>query len=96
MKTKRLNKNTRVAAKRVKSIQIAEDYIDVLKGRTVILKAIPKNIKRAKKLFKVGKKYKIQEPNKKNYINDLMAVHLKGNDGVVHHLQFMCFTLTAN
>ena len=95
MKTTRLNKSTRSTVKRVKYTQVAQDYIDTLIGRTVILKSIPENIKRAKRLFKVDEKYKVQKPIRNN-INSLMGVHLKGSDGVVHQIQFMNFTLTAN
>ena len=95
MKTTRLNKSTRSTVKRVNYAQVAQDYIDTLIGRTVVLKSIPENVKRAKRLFEVDKKYKVQKPIRNN-INSLMGVHLKGSDGVVHQIQFMNFILTAN
>ena len=95
MKTKRLNKSTRNAIKRVKNVQVAQDYIDTLIGQTVVLKSIPTEIKRAKRLFKIGKEYKIQEPTKKNYLNTSMSVHLKGNDSKIYNIQFMHWMLTA-
>ena len=95
MKTKRINKSTRIAKKQIKTVEVKQDYIDTLKGRTVVLKSIPTNIKRAKRLFKVNEKYIIQKP-KGNYINSGMSIHLKGSDDKIYEVAFMHYNLIAN
>jgi len=95
MKTQRLNKRTRVNSKTVYNYEVVEEYPDELIGRTVILKSLPTDIKRAKRLFKINKKYKIQKPVNK-FRNTLMAVNLKGKDGNIYHIQFPHWILTAN
>lgn len=98
MKTTRLNTNkkvTRIKSKTTSAIKVVNDYVDTLAGRTVVLKSIPTNVKRAKRLFEVGKKYEIQKPLNK-FCNTLMAVNLKGSDGVIYYIQFTHWILTAN
>ena len=95
MKTTRTKKSTRSAVKSTKTKQVTQLHIDKYKGRTVILKSIPSGIKRAKRLFEVDEKYKVQKPPGR-HINSEMSVHLKDGDGVVHQIQFMDYLLTAN
>lgn len=101
MATKRLNKKTKrvktqkEAIRATENVKVVKDYPDELIGHTVVLKSIPGGIKRAKRLFEVGKKYKIQKPENGS-VNTLMSVNLKGNDKKVYQVQFMYWTLTAN
>lgn len=85
---KKNNETTRDAVKARKKVEVIQDYPDELRGRTVVLKSIPGGIKKADKLFKVGRKYKIEKPVKKNFRNTGMAVHLKGKDGNVYEISF--------
>ena len=96
MKTKRLNRNKRNDVKSIKRVVVDYNHVDTLIGRTVVLKSIPTDIKRAKKLFKVDKKYKIVKSVKEHHINTLMAVHLKAKDGEIYCVQFPHWVLTAN
>lgn len=95
MKTQRLNKRTRVNSKAIAKIETVKDYPDTLVGRTVILRSLPANVKKAKRLFEVGKKYKIQKPVN-NFVNTLMAVNIKGKDNNIYYVQFPHWKLTAN
>lgn len=95
MKTQRMNKRKRVNSKTVKTVEVVKDYPDTLAGQTVVLKSLPTNVKRAKRLFKVDKKYKIQKPEKKR-INTLMSVYLKGKDEKLYQIQFQHWSLLAN
>ena len=93
--TKRLNTKSKEAVKRVKYPQVTEKYVDTLIGQTVMLKSIPNEIKRAKKLFKIGKKYKIEKPVN-GFINSLMSVHIKAKDNKIYNVQFPCWELMPN
>ena len=95
MKTKRINKSTRVRSKQVKYPQVAQEHVDTMIGQSVLLRSIPKEIKRAKRLFEIGEKYKIEKPLK-NHINSPMSVHIKGKDNKIYNKQFINWTLTAN
>lgn len=64
-------------------------------GKKVMIRKIPDNIKKAGKLFKVSKKYKIQEPPK-NHINGPMGVFLKGADDKLYCVQFPYFIKVNN
>jgi len=100
MKAKRIKKakrirSTRNDSKASKKVQVVKDYTDTLIGQTVLLKSLPTNVKKAKRLFEVDKKYKVQKPNG-NFVNTLMSVHLKGKDNKIYQIQFMHWVLTAN
>lgn len=88
MKATRLNKTNKDASKTIKTLQVIENHVDKLIGRSVMLKSIPTHIKQAKHIFKLGKKYKIVKPALKNHRNTLMAVNIKGKDDKVYELQF--------
>lgn len=90
-KVKRLNKPM-VTVQVVKATNLDPD---LQAGKKVRIRAIPKNIKRAKHLFVVDKKYKIQEPPG-NHINTGMSVHLKGGDGKVYQVGFPYFEKVLN
>ena len=93
--TVRINKRTRDAVKSIEISKTTDKYIEQLNGRTVILESLPTDVKRAKRLFKVGEKYKIEKPVKPNYINSRMAVHLQGADGNIYYISFTHWKLTA-
>lgn len=63
-------------------------------GRIINLTSLPKGIKKAKKKFKVGKDYVIQEPVGK-MLNTPMAVFIKGKDKKLYHIGFEAFVQTA-
>lgn len=64
---------------------------DLQVGKKVLLRAIPKDIKKAKRFFTVGKQYKIKEPPE-NHINSEMAVYLKADDENVYCVGFPAWT----
>ena len=88
MKTVRLNKPQPVVVK-----STALDSA-LQAGNKVLLRRIPEDIKKAKKLFKVDKKYTIQEPPK-NHLNTQMTVYLKGNDDNLYPVGFPYFMKVA-
>lgn len=68
---------------------------DLQAGKKVLLRAIPADIKKAKRFFTVGNKYKIQEPPK-NHLNTAMAVYVKADDGNTYLVGFPYFTKVPN
>lgn len=97
MKVQRINKVTRLNKPMVKVQVVKATNLDpdLQAGKKVKIRAIPKNIKRAKHLFEVNKKYKIQEPPK-NHINGPMGVFLKGADDKIYCVQFPYFIKVNN
>ena len=64
-------------------------------SKKVKIRRIPEDIKKAKRIFKVDKEYKIQEPPK-NHLNTEMGVYLKGDDGKLYVVGFPYFIRVAN
>lgn len=91
MKAKRIEK-AGTAVKPSDAVQLTLNYVDEFVGRTVVLKSLPTNVKKAKRLFEVDKKYKVQKPEGK-YINTAMVVYLRGSDKVAYPIQFQHWTL---
>lgn len=103
MKTKRLNKrvnktkrlNTRATRMHQNSIKCEKvDYVytDTLAGRTVVLKSLPTDIKKAKRLFTIGDKYIIHKPAPPR-LNTQLAIYLKGRDKNLHEISFYHWVL---
>jgi hypothetical protein len=68
---------------------------DLQAGKKILLRAIPEDIRKAKRFFKVGNKYRIQEPPE-NHLNTPMAVYVKGDDGNTYLVGFPYFVKTPN
>lgn len=95
-KTKRLNtRDTRKYHKPTVYKKIDNAPTDNLTGRTVVLKTLPEDIKKAKRLFTVGDKYIIQNPEASR-LNTFKAVYLKGRDKNLYQISFNKCMLLPN
>jgi len=95
-KTQRLNpRSTRSYHRPTVYTKIEHKPIHELTGRTVVLKMLPEDIKKAKQLFTVGEKYRIQVPEP-FHLNTFKAVYLKGRDKNLYQVSFNKCMLLPN